>query len=417
MRAWHEATEGLLSPQPRPPKCPPLPCSPTLCLLNMPEAAPARTPLHDWHAENGGRMVDFAGWSMPVQYGSIVEEHQATRNAVGLFDVSHMGRLLFQGPGAGPLLESLLTRRVGNAKNGQVRYSLMCNEQGGVLDDVLAYRTNFTSVTADSEDESLDYSMVVNAGNREKIVSHIQANLSDFDVTFEDISDRYAMLAVQGPKAIAMVDAIIDCDLTGMRYYTGQRATYQAPGCEPVECFISRTGYTGEDGCEIICPAETAVDVWQSLVDLSKPLGGGPVGLAARDTLRLEAGMPLYGHELTEAINPIQAGLGFAVNLKDREFLGRDALAAAKKDPTLTVRIGLQLEGRRPAREECKVLRGDEEVGFVCSGTFSPTFERPIAMAYVQPTAAEIGQELAIDIRGKQVNATVVPLPFYEREK
>ncbi|MEM8865824.1 MAG: glycine cleavage system aminomethyltransferase GcvT [Planctomycetota bacterium] len=374
-------------------------------------AVAAHTPLHDWHAANGGRMVDFAGWSMPIQYGSIVEEHQATRTAVGLFDISHMGRTLISGLDAGKLLESLLTRRIGDLKPGQVRYSLVCNESGGVLDDVLAYRVEVPA------NDLLGYGLVINASNRDKIDAHLRGHASGHDVAIEDVSDKYAMIAVQGPKAIELLDPVTDCELTSFRYYTGEMSSFTAQGIEPVECYVSRTGYTGEDGCEIICPADRAVDVWQALIDMAMPIGGGPVGLAARDTLRLEAGMPLYGHELTEDINPIAAGLSFAVNLKDREFVGREALVAARKDSQQSIRIGLQLDGRRPAREGATVLQGDQPVGTVTSGTFSPTFDRPLAMAYVKPSAAGIGEHLAVDIRGKVVGATVAPLPFYQRGK
>ena len=381
----------------------------------------AQTPIYDWHAAHGGRLVNFAGWAMPVQYGSIVEEHHATRKAVGLFDVSHMGRLQLQGTDAGPLLESVLTRRVGNLKPGQVRYSLVCNESGGVLDDVLAYRVDFTQLAAPraaTDDPSqLGFGMVVNASNRAKIVAHLQQHAAGRDVTIDDVTNQYAMLAVQGPKAIELLDPVTDCELTAFRYYTGEVANFRLTDSRSVSCFISRTGYTGEDGCEIICPAADALAVWEKLVELAGSVGGGAVGLAARDTLRLEAGMPLYGHELTESINPIQAGLSFAVNFKDREFIGHDALLAASRDASQPVRIGLQLEGRRPAREGAKVLQGDQVVGELSSGTFSPTFDRPLAMAYAKPSASSIGDHVAVDIRGKEVAATVVPLPFYERGK
>lgn len=382
-----------------------------MAVIATPAETLRQTPLHDWHTAHGGRMVDFGGWSMPVQYGSIVEEHHRTRKAIGLFDVSHMGRLLLSGAGAGPLLESLLTRRVGDLNPGQVRYSLVCNEAGGVLDDVLAYRVVVPA------SELLGYGLVVNASNREKIVAHLNKHAAGHEVQIEDVTTKYAMIAVQGPKAIEMLDRMTSAELTTFRYYTGEVTNFTTYKAEEIECYISRTGYTGEDGCEIICPADAAADVWKTLADLADFERGGPVGLAARDTLRLEAGMPLYGHELTEAINPIQAGLSFAVNLKDREFIGRDALVKAGKDATQPVRIGLQIDGKRPAREGAKVLQGDQEVGEVTSGTFSPTFERPLAMAYVKPSAASIGDHLAVDIRGKEVPATVAPLPFYERGK
>jgi len=349
-------------------------------------------------------MVDFTGWSMPVQYRSIVEEHHATRRAVGLFDVSHMGRVLIDGPDAASFLDSLLTRSVVDMKPTQIRYSLICNEQAGILDDVLVYR-----VTLESGEPS-GYGLVINAGNREKIIAWLEANRGDFDIKLEDITTTYGMFAVQGPRAIEIMDPLTTCELTSLRYYTGQM-THVAD----VECFLSRTGYTGEDGCEVVCPVDQLENVWCRVMESAQEVGGGPVGLGARDTLRLEAGMPLYGHELTESINPVQAGLDFAINLIDRQFVGRDAIVACQKDHSQPVRVGLQLEGRRVAREGAMVLLGDQEAGYVTSGTFSPTFEHPIAMAYVSTPAAAPGNRLAVEIRGQEYPATVVPLPFYQR--
>lgn len=366
----------------------------------------ARTPLHDWHAAHGGRMVDFAGWSMPVQYSSIVEEHRATRSVVGLFDISHMGRLLIDGPDAERFLESLLTRSVTDMVPKQIRYSLICNEQGGILDDVLVYRV----VLEDNEPSG--YGLVVNANNREKIIAWLNDHRGDFDVSLEDITTTHGMIAVQGPQAIPLLDSMVEGELTSLRYYTGQLMPVAGHSC-----FVSRTGYTGEDGCEIVCETQYLLSLWEQLVASAQSIEGSPVGLAARDTLRLEAGMPLYGHDLDETINPVQARLDFAVNMRDREFVGREAIAAFQKDSRQPVRVGLQLEGRRAARQGSTILFGDESVGHVTSGTFSPTFNRPIAMGYVKPAAAALGTTLAIDIRGKEHIAKVVPLPFYERGK
>ena len=368
----------------------------------------ARTPLHDWHASHGGRMVDFAGWVMPVQYESIVEEHNATRTSAGLFDISHMGRLGIRGPEAAKFLDYLVTRRVDNMKPGQIRYGLVCNAKGGILDDVLVYRW-------DGELNSMpnppEFHMVVNASNRNKIVDWMTDQQADFAVEVEDLTTSTAMIALQGPQALGLVDPHTPCELTSLRYYRG-RAT-EVLG---YDCYLSRTGYTGEDGCEIICPEENAVEIWETLHSAAEEIDGRAVGLGARDTLRLEAGMPLYGHELSENITPLQAGLDFAVTLADRDFIGRDALVASQGD-SRPVRVGLQLDGRRAARETCPVLHGDKPVGTVTSGTYSPTFERPLAMAYVKPAAAATGTPLMVDVRGTQLPATVVPLPFYERGK
>jgi aminomethyltransferase len=349
-------------------------------------------------------MVDFAGWSMPVQYTGIVEEHQATRTAVGLFDISHMGRILIDGPDAARFLDHLLTRSVIDMKPHQIRYSLVCNQEGGILDDVLCYRVVL------AEHQTGSHALVVNASNRPKILAWLDTHRPQWDIQLDDITTSYGMIAVQGPRAIEILDPLTTCELTAMRYYTGQVSDVCG-----VESFVSRTGYTGEDGCEIVSPAEALPAIWERLLASAEPLGGRAVGLGARDTLRLEAGMPLYGHELAESINPVQAGLDFAVNLREREFIGREALVGFQRDHSQPVRVGLQLEGRRVAREGAKVLLGDHEAGYVTSGTFSPTFNHPIAMAYVSPPAAAVGTHLAVDIRGQEQVATVVPLPFYER--
>ncbi len=350
-------------------------------------------------------MVDFAGWSMPVQYGSIVEEHQATRKAVGLFDISHMGRLLINGPDAAKFLDSLLTRSVADMRPHQIRYSLVCNSTGSILDDVLAYRAVL------GEDQPPGFGLVVNASNRAKIVAWLEEHAAGYSVEILDKTIEYAMIAIQGPKAIEILDSMTSFEITSMRYYTGQ--LMEVAG---VECFVSRTGYTGEDGGELICDADKVLGIWEQLYDKATAVGGTAVGLAARDTLRLEAGMPLYGHELSESINPVEAGLDFAINLRDREFVGKQAIEAIEQN-ALPIRVGLQLEGRRVAREGCSILRDGDQVGTVTSGTFSPTFDRPIAMGYVKPAAATLGTSLDIDIRGKQHTAKVVPLPFYERGK
>ena len=372
----------------------------------------ARTPLYDWHVAHGARMVDFFGWAMPVQYTSIVEEHLATRSAVGLFDISHMGRLTIAGADAERLVDWLVTRRVADMRPRQIRYALMCNEQGGILDDLL--------VTRDVLENPQSFGLVVNASNRAKILDWLagrQAAWSSLHGTPADavVGDRTtdtAMFAVQGPRAIELVDSLTQCSLAGLKRYHEMDA--QVDG-RP--CYLSRTGYTGEDGCEVICSAEDALPIWSLIAKVGEPLGLRLAGLGARDTLRLEAAMPLYGHELSEQINPLQAGLGFAVSFGDRDFVGREALEQFAQDKTQPVRIGMQLDDKRVPRESCLILHSNRPVGEVTSGTFSPTLDRPIAMGYVEPSAAEPGTTLQIDIRGRQHAATVVPLPFYQRGK
>ena len=364
----------------------------------------AQTPLHSWHVAHGGRMVDFAGWSMPIQYGSIVAEHRATRTAVGLFDVSHMARLRFEGSGAEEFLDHLVTRRIAGMEVGQVRYALVTNHEGGIVDDVLVYRL----AAADSGEPY--FQMVVNSSNRRKIVTWIDANLAGReDVQFFDRTHETGMIAVQGPKALDGLRPHASNDPGALRYYHAVEAEVaDAPA------ILSRTGYTGEDGWEVMLPADASVALWERLVDAGAGLGVQAAGLGARDTLRLEAAMHLYGHELNEDIDPFQAGLDFAVDLEGRSFPGYEALVAAKRNPDRPKRVGLESAGRI-ARERDEVLAGGESVGQVTSGTFSPTLERPIAMAYVQPRVAVVGQELEIVIRGKAQGARVVPLPFYRR--
>ncbi len=363
-----------------------------------------KTPLHDWHVENGGRMVDFAGWSMPVQYTSIVDEHRATRTAAGVFDVSHMGRLRFEGGDAARLLDRLLTRRVTDLGLGKIRYSLMTNPQGGVLDDVLVSQLETPSGRR-------YFLLVVNASNREKIVGWIQQHLSGAgDVEVSDRTEETAMIAVQGPQAESIVAPLVKAKLGDLGYYCGLvTETLGRP------CTVTRTGYTGEDGFELIVRADQALDVWKNLFRAGRDRGITAAGLGARDTLRLEAGMPLYGHELSETIHPYQAGLGFAVNLGGREFVGCEALARFKADPEPWRRVGLELAGRRVAREHYPVFSGDQAAGEVTSGSFSPTLEKAIAMAYVRPAFSQLGCEVSVDIRGRREAARVVALPFYRR--
>jgi aminomethyltransferase len=370
--------------------------------MNAPLAV---TPLHSWHQKNGGKLVEFAGFDMPVQYEGIVAEHNATRKAAGLFDISHMGRLRFDGPRADQLLDHLLTRRVRDMEVGQVRYSLMCNEDGGILDDVLVS-------CLESPSGKVYFLLVVNAGNHAKIKNWIQPHLADFpDVEFSDSTATTAMIAVQGPKAVEITKGLFPGSIDSLGYY---RAKVTNQMGKP--CIVSRTGYTGEDGFELIVRAEDSERVWENLLLAGRDHGIKPAGLGARDTLRLEAGMPLYGHELDESIDPYKAGLKFACNVKDRSFIGSEQLSSVSKMPTSQVRVGLTLTGRRAARQGAVVLDSDgREIGCVTSGSFSPTLDLPIAMAYVSAECAAVGTAVDIDIRGSKVAATITNLPFYKR--
>jgi aminomethyltransferase len=341
-------------------------------------------------------MVDFAGWDMPVQYTSIIEEHKAVRTGAGLFDISHMGRLSFGGPDALALIQRVFSNNAATLKDGQVRYGLVCNDQGGIRDDVLVYRWPY------------GYAMVVNASNREKIVGWLAESRGGLNVEVRDQTRDTCMIALQGPKAMDMCRGLTEADPNELSYYFAVATRWQDK-----PCVVSRTGYTGEDGVEYMVGAGQGVRLWEELISR----GAGPCGLGARDTLRLEAAMPLYGHELSEEIDPFQAGLGWAVKLDKGDFRGRDALVRRREEASLRQRVGLELEGKRIAREGTRVLAGGNEVGLVSSGTFGPTVNKSIAMAYVNQARAEVGQAVAVDIRGKEEAARVVSLPFYERPK
>jgi aminomethyltransferase len=360
-----------------------------------------RTPLYDWHASHNGRIVEFGGWEMPVQYSGIVDEHNAVRKAAGLFDISHMGRLSFSGLDAEPFLSRLLTCRVDNLVDGQIRYGLVCRDDGGVLDDILVYKI-----------DSLHYGLVVNASNRLKIVAWIEKHAAEIDPAthakdfeFADQTTGTSMIAVQGPKALGILSRLTrsDVELGSLKYYSG--CAGEVAG---TEAFISRTGYTGEDGFEITIAegAEGSTRIWQQLLDAGQDDGIIPCGLGCRDTLRLEAAMPLYGHELLEEVDPLTAGLSFAVKLDKPDFIGKEALVKIKAQPNRPVRVGLKLASRRIAREHSELYVGDQRIGQVTSGTFSPTLELSIAMGYVDAAHSAVGTAIEVDIRGKREAAT-----------
>ena len=357
------------------------------------------TPLHARHVALGGRMVPFAGWDMPVQYTTITEEHRAVRTAAGLFDIGHMGRLRVKGPDAVAVVDRLVTCRVADMPAGRIRYGLVTDETGGILDDVLVYRS------------AADVGLVVNASNRERIVAWIDRLRAGSDVRLDDLTTATAMIAVQGPAAATIVEGPFPA--AGELKYYRHSARDDGFGAAAV---VSRTGYTGEDGFELVVPAAEAVRLWDRLLDAGRDRGLVPCGLGCRDTLRLEAGMPLYGHELTEAIDPVTAGLAFAVDL-DKPFVGRDAVAAVAARGPNRLRVGLELDGKRIAREGTPLFAGDDAVGLVTSGTFSPTLGRSLAMGYVAPAFVATGTRLEAEVRGRREPARVVPLPFYRRGK
>ena len=356
-----------------------------------------QTALHDWHVAHGGRMVDFAGWQMPIQYRSITDEHQGVRQRSGLFDIAHMGRLWISGSDAVRFLDRIVTNHVAKMHSGQIRYSLVCNEQGGVLDDILIYRLENACL------------LVVNGANREKIVDWLDQHRSKFDVEIDDRTQSTFMLAFQGPLAESGLQSQVPVNLGELRYY--RLVETEVRGITSV---VSRTGYTGEDGFELIVPGEKAHEVWETLIKTGEP---APLacGLGCRDTLRLEAAMPLYGHEMDETIDPVTAGLRFGVKLDKDEFIGKQALLDSASRTDLPVRVGLVLSGKRIARQGAALLHDETTVGAVTSGTFSPTLAESIAMGYVRRESSAVGTQLDVDIRGKRHSARIVKLPFYKR--
>jgi aminomethyltransferase len=375
------------------------------------DAAARRTPLYDCHVALGARMVPFAGWEMPVQYAGVIEEHRAVRTAAGLFDVSHMGEMRLRGAVAERLLQRLTPNDVARLAPGRAHYSGLLTEQGTYVDDLLIYRL-----------AAEDFMVVVNASNAGRDVAWVreraQAWQSDLGgaipgaVEIADESAGYALLALQGPRALAILEPLASPGAAALRYYGFMQGEVAG-----VPAIISRTGYTGEDGFELYLDPAAAPEVWRRLIAAGEPHGLQPAGLGARDTLRLEAAMALYGHELDLQTTPFEAGLAWVVKLDKGEFLGREALVAQHAAGVARTLAGFVVRGRGIARQGHKVLSQGEVVGEVTSGTWSPTLEKAIGMAYLPPALAVPGTEIDLDVRGKTVGATVVPLPFYRRPK
>ncbi len=357
-----------------------------------------KTPLFETHKALGGRIVEFGGWLMPVQYTTIVEEHQAVRQHAGLFDISHMGRLEFDGPDALAWIEHVTTNHVARLKVGQIQYSLIPNGGGGLIDDVLVYRP------------ALGYLVVCNASNRAHVLAQFERHRGGRVARLVDRTLETAMIAIQGPDALAMLQPLCGIALADLKYYHFVTGKFDGQ----IDALVSRTGYTGEDGFELILEADAAERVWTALLEAGRSHGLRPCGLGARDTLRFEAGMPLYGHELNDAVNPYAAGLGWAVKLDKGDFVGRDALTAFKAHPG-QARVGLRLEGKRIARQGAEVFHDGKAAGLVTSGTFGPTLGQSLAMALVDVETATPGTTVEIDVRGHREPARVVPLPFYHR--
>lgn len=364
-------------------------------------AAPRRTSLYECHRKAGAKMVEFAGWEMPVRYKSEIEEHHAVRRAAGLFDVSHMGEFHVWGPGALDLLQSLTPNNVAKLRPGRAHYSGLLTEEGTYVDDLLIYQL--------AED---DYLVVVNAANAAEDLAWIQSHgdHSGHDCTIEDVSDQYALLALQGPKAAEILARHTPAELDKIRYYRFVQGEVRG---QP--CLISRTGYTGEDGFELYLDPGLAPEIWDTLLETGAGEGLLPAGLSARDTLRLEAGMALYGHELDRTTTPFDAGLDWVVKLAKGDFVGSTVLTRQKEEGPKRRLIGFEVQDRGIARQGHELYHGGVEIGTVTSGTWSPTLEKAIGTAYVPTEIAEPGTEVEIAVRKRRLKAVIVPLPFYKR--
>ena len=358
-------------------------------------AEPRRTPLYDAHVALGGRIVDFAGWAMPVQYGGILEEHEAVRERVGLFDVSHMGEILFEGPGALAALNRLVTNDLARCEDMQAQYSALLDDAGGIVDDVVVYRYSANRLL-----------VCVNASGRDKDFAHLAAR-----APCRQASDEYAQLAVQGPLAGELVASMAEHDVR--RIGTYRFAEDRVAG---VSCLVARTGYTGEDGFELFCAPGDARKLWDELLERGRPYGIRPCGLGARDSLRLEHAFRLYGSDMDSTTTPLDAGLGWIVKLDKPDFVGKAALVAQKASGLARKLVGFKLTGRGVPRHGYPILSGGARVGEVTSGTMSPTLKEPIGLGYVPTALSREGTELAVEIRGNAVPAVVVKTPFLQKK-
>ncbi|MFF8919294.1 glycine cleavage system aminomethyltransferase GcvT [Streptomyces sp. NPDC015032] len=364
---------------------------------------PKKTPLHDIHTRLGASFTDFAGWSMPLRYTSELAEHHAVRTTAGIFDLTHMGEIEVSGPEVGRALDHALVGQPSRIAVGRARYSMLVHETGGVLDDLVVYRM-----------AEQKYLVVANAGNVLVVLSHLRDRIDGYATTIRDVSSEWALIAVQGPTSPAILGAVVDVSVPSLKYYAIDPARMADH-----DVLLARTGYTGEDGFEIYCRSKDAVAVWQAVSAAGAEHGLVPCGLACRDTLRLEAGMPLYGQELTVRTTPFEAGLGRVVVFgKPGGFVGEAALAARQDEAPARVLVGLTSTGRRAPRTGYAVLDLDsgERIGEITSGALAPTLGHPVAMAYLPPDRSEPGTKVLVDIRGARQYAEVVPLPFYRSQ-
>jgi len=359
-----------------------------------------RTALFESYAEHGGKTIDFGGWDLPVQFSSIKEEHEAVRTKAGLFDVSHMGEVLVSGKGSLSYLQNLVTNDVSKLKDGQAQYTAMCYENGGTVDDLLIYKRGTD-----------DYLLVVNASNLEKDLEWMNKHITS-DVVIEDKSDYYGLLALQGPVAEKVLQKLTEEPLNEITFFRFKDNVV----IDGHSVLVSRTGYTGEDGFEIYGSSEAVVALWDSILKAGEGEGVVPAGLGARDTLRFESGLPLYGQELSQDISPLEAGLGFVVKLnKEEDFLGKAALASQKENGVPRKLVGLEMIDKGIPRTGYKVFIGDEEVGEVTTGTQSPTLNKNIGFALLKTEHTELGTEVTVQVRKRVLKAVIIATPFYKR--
>ena len=371
------------------------------------EATPAvrKTALNSVHRKLGAKMVDFNGWDMPVEYSGIISEHMAVRTGVGVFDVSHMGDIRLAGPQALNAVQHISMNDASRLAIGQAQYSALLYPQGTFVDDVIVHRLG--------EDEHL---LVINAGTREKDFSWVRDNARDFDCAVQNLSDDFTQIAIQGPKGGDLLQKLTNADLSSVKFYWVTRGAV----CGLKDILIARTGYTGEDGFEIYVPSDdaTSARVWNEVLDAGKEFGAIPCGLGARNTLRLEAKLPLYGHEISDTINVWEAGLDRFCKMEKLEFIGREVLEKARASGVTRTLVGLEMIDRGIARDGYKVLGPEgNEIGYVTSGSYAPFLKKNIALAYVPPDQSAVGRELQVEIRGAGVKARVVPIPFYKNPK
>lgn len=360
--------------------------------------AARRTPLYEAHLRHGGKLVDFAGWEMPVQFSGILNEHRAVREAAGLFDVSHMGEIVFEGPGALEACNELISNDLARIADGQALYAGLLDDEGRFVDDIIAYRFSPERIL-----------LCVNAANAEKDWEWIRQRVRE-GVTVRDESPEWGQIALQGPKAAAILQRLCDSDLDAIRFF--RFATVKVDGKEVI---AARTGYTGEDGFELFCKAEETEALWEKLLETGAADGLLPCGLGARDSLRTEAGLCLYGNDIDRTRTPLEAGLGWIVKLDKEHFIGKDALVRQKEEGVREKLVGFELEGRGIPRQGYPIVRDGATIGKVTSGTMSPTLGKAIGMAYVQSEFSEKDQSFEVEIRGRPVPARIVPTPFYKR--